>query len=150
MSYNSEADTGYGASFSYGDGASPEAFTQVAEVEEIIPGGGSTEVIKVTHLQSPGEHHEKLLALRDTGPFKIKGNLRLDHASQDNATGLVFKWRTKWVGNWKLAVPTEVFPEDGWIFRGGVTNFTPGPISGNDKMAFEAEITPTGDPYAEL
>jgi len=155
--YNGEAVTGYGAELLVGQGgASPEAFAAIADIETITPGDMTTNVITKTHLRSPEAHQEKLAGLRDSGPFSITGNWRPNHGSQSNAGGdgftsggLVALWRKRTEANFKIVLP---FGSPGleWPFRGVVTKFQPGEITGDAKIPFTAEITPLGDFSAAL
>ncbi len=85
--YASDAFHGYGTELKLGDGASPEGFTSVAEVVSIQFGDMTTAVIDKTHLRSPAAHREKLLGLRDSGPFMLRMNWVPSHESQSQAGG---------------------------------------------------------------
>ncbi len=62
-----------GATFLRGDGGSPEVYTAVPEVSDIVPGAGSTPDIDVTHLTSTAR--EKRPGLQDTGEMTVTMNL---------------------------------------------------------------------------
>lgn len=158
--YAGDAFIGYGSQLLVGQGDSPETFVAIADIESITPGEMSTEVVKKTHLRSPEAHHEKLAAIRDSGPFKLKGNWRPLHGSQSNTTnssadgftgggGLMFLWRTRAERNFKIVL-SDGSPATEWPFRGTVTKFQPGEIGVGDKVPFEAEITPLSDFSASL
>ena len=86
--YPGAAVIGYEAQWLIGqDDGSPETFVAVADIEAIEFGEMTYNVINKTHLRSPGRAHEKRLTIRDIGPFRMRGNLRLSHGSQSNAGG---------------------------------------------------------------
>ena len=155
--YPGEAFTGYGVQLLVGQGgASPEMYVAIADLETITPGDMSTTVIEKTHLRSPEAHKEKMAGLRDSGAFALAGNWRPTHGSQSNAGGDGFKngglialWRTRKECSFKIVL-TDGSPGTEWPFRGVVTKFQPGEISGDAKVAFTAEITPLGDFSADL
>jgi hypothetical protein len=155
--YPGEAFTGYGVQLLVGQGgASPEDFAAIADLESITPGEMSTNVLEKTHLRSPEAHREKLAGLRDSGAFALAGNWRPTHGSQSNAGGdgfidggLIYLWRTRKEANFKIVL-TDGSPGTEWPFRGVVTKFQPGEISGDAKVPFTAEITPLGDFSADL
>ena len=156
--YPSEAFAGYGSQLEVGDGTSPEHFEAVAFIDRITPGNMSTTVIDRTHLRSPHAHMEKLAGLRDSGPFAIEGYWAPKHESQSNAGGgtgsfahggLIAMWVDRQVRNFRIVCPdgspATVFP-----FRGFVSKFQPGELSGNAAVKFTAEITPVEDFSASL
>lgn len=156
--YAGEAFIGYGAQLEVGDGASPETFEAVADVMEIVPGDMSTGIIPKTHLRSPEAHHEKLLGIRDSGPFTVRGNWRPTHESQSNAGGgagsftdggLIAIWRRREERNFRIVL-ADGSPATVWPFRGGVTKFQPGGIVLDQKVDFTCEITPLRDFSADL
>lgn len=155
--YAGEAIHGYGSQLLVGqDDGSPETFVAVADIETITPGDMTTAVIPKTHLRSPRAHAEKLLGLRDSGPFVITGNWRPRHGSQSQAGGdgftsggLLSIWINREERNFKITVP-DGSPALEWPFRGGVTRFQPGQIGNDGKIPFTAEITPLRDHSADL
>ncbi len=154
--YAGEAFIGYGSQLMVGqDDGSPETFAAIADIDSIQPGQMSTNVVQKTHLRSPEAHHEKLAALRDSGPFTITGNWRLKHGSHSNAggdgfdTGLVGLWRTRAERNFKIVL-SDGSPASEWPFRGVVTRYQPGTIGLEERVTFTAEITPLQDFSADL
>lgn len=156
--YAGEAFVGYGSQLMVGDGASPEVFEAIADVEKITPGEMSTNVVEKTHLRSPAAHKEKLATIRDSGPFQIMGNWRPTHRSQSNAGGgsgafgsggLVALWIGRAEHNFKIVL-ADGSPATEWPFRGVVTKFQPGEIGVDSKVTFTAEITPVQDFSADL
>lgn len=156
--YPSEGFNGYGSQLMVGNGASPEVFEAIAFIDTITPGNMETAVIDRTHLRSPDAHREKLAGLRDSGPFAIKGTWVPGHQSQSNSGGgsgafasggLIALWRTRAVKNFKIVL-SDGSPATEWPFRGFVSKFQPGEISGDNKVDFNAEITPDQDFSADL
>lgn len=156
--YPSEGFNGYGSQLMVGNGASPEVFEAIAFIDTIAAGDMTTDVIERTHLRSPEAHKEKLAGMRDSGPFSITGTWVPTHRSQSNAGGgsgafasggLVYLWRTRATRNFKIVL-SDGSPGTEWPFRGFVSKFQPGEISGGEKVNFTAEITPLQDFSADL
>ncbi len=155
--YSGEAFVGYGTELLIGqEDGSPETFVAVADIDTIEPGEMSTEVVDKTHLRSPDGHREKIATIRDSGPFTVTGNWRLEHGSHSNAggdgfdVGLIGLWRTREERNFiiRLTLPSTTVID--WPFRGVVTRYQPGSISVDQKVGFTAEITPLEDFSADL
>jgi len=155
--YAGEAIHGYGTQLLVGqDDGSPETMVAIADIETITPGTMETAVIDKTHLRSPEAHREKLLGMRDSGPFVVTGNWRPRHGSHSNAGGdgftgggLVAIWRQRQERNFQILIP-DGSPALEWPFRGGVSKYQPGEIGVDDKIPFTAEITPLRDHSAGL
>jgi len=156
--YPSEGFNGYGSQLMVGDGTSPEEFEAIAFIDTITPGDMTTNMIDRTHLRSPEAHREKLAGLRDSGPFTISGTWVPSHRSQSNtgggsgsfaSGGLIALWRTRVEKNFKIVL-SDGSPGTEWPFRGVVSKFQPGEISGDEKVNFTAEITPLSDFSADL
>lgn len=148
--YPSEGINGYGTQLLVGDGASPEVFEAIAFLNTITPGDMNTAVYKRTHLRSPDAHEEKGLGMRDSGPFVAQGTWVPTNRSQSNAGGgsgpfaeggLVAIWRSREARNFKIVL-ADGSPATEWPFRGGVTKFQPGSITGDKDIDFTVEITP--------
>lgn len=149
--YAGEAIVGYGAQLLVGDGASPEGFEAIADLMSITPGEISSAIIDKTHLRSPDGHREKTVGLTDSGPFSLTGNWRPNHASQSYvgggtgsfaSGGLPKMLANKTEKNFKLKLVLPDTTSLEWPFRGVVSKFQPGTISGDERIPFTAEITP--------
>lgn len=150
---------GYGTQLMVGDGASPEGFDAVAEVNSITFGDMTTAVFERTHLRSPGAHKEKLAGLRDSGAFTMKCNWRPKHESQNNAGGgsgafqaggLLYMWINRLTKNFKI-VCSDDSPATEVPFTGVITKFQPGTIGPEGGVDLSLEITPlNGAWHAEL
>lgn len=139
----SNAFLGYGSLFQVGDGASPEAFTTIAELNSIQPGKMSTGVNSVTHHQSPNAHQEKKPGIKDTAAFTIAGNYLPTDATQKNLTrGLAALWAGRTIANFQIVLADGLTTTLG-PFPGFVSGLAIGDVSVEKDVAFTAEITPT-------
>lgn len=151
--YAADAIHGYGAQLLVGDGASPENFQAIALISKIKFGDMTTAVIDKTHLRSPQAHREKLMGLRDSGPFSIDGIYDPNDESQNNAGGgagsfatggLLAIWRRREERNFILRL-NDGSPQTELPFAGSVSKYQPGEVGIDDKIMFTAEITPLRD-----
>lgn len=76
-----KAQLGYGFQFLRGDGASPEAFTLVAETRSISDFGQERGIEDVTHSMSPLAFMEYIKTLKDGSQFQLGVNLTEDNAA---------------------------------------------------------------------
>lgn len=160
--YSNEGFIGYGTELLVGDGATPtEGFEAVAYVMNIAFGEMSTEVIDKTHLRSPAKHREKLLGLRDSGPFTMELTWVPTHESQNRVGGgsgsfqtggLLAKWISGEETNFivRLSDGTGGSPETDVPFRGAVSKWMPGSLSGSELVNLTVEVTPLGDFSSDL
>jgi len=156
--YAADAIHGYGAQILVGDGASPETFQAVAQIRRITFGDMSTAVIDKTHLRSPAAHREKLMGLRDSGPFSIEGIYDPNDESISNtgggsgsfvSGGLLAMWIARSEHNFVLRL-NDGSPATELPFRGSVSKFQPGEVGADDLITFTAEITPLQDFSSDL
>jgi len=150
--YAGEAFIGYLSELRIGQNdGSPETFVALADVTLITPGDMTTGVLEKTHLRSPDRHREKLLTLRDSGPFQFQGNYRPGHGSHTVAGGdgfsathnLVSLWRDCTEANFEIELPPAAgSPAIVLEFRGGVSKYQIGALGTDVKCDFTAEITP--------
>lgn len=87
-----------------GDGASPENFTTIAEVHDVVGPNSSRTKIDVTNQDSTSGTREKILGLRDPGEVGLTCNW-LDNATHDEVTGVVKAHEDGTIGNWKFVWP---------------------------------------------
>lgn len=73
----SEAFAGVGTQFKRGNGASPEVFTAIAEVNNITGPNKSRGTIDVTSLDSTGGYREFIASFRDPGEVQLNMNFTL-------------------------------------------------------------------------
>lgn len=156
--YASEGIHGYGTQLLVGNGATPETFEAVAQIDTITPGDMTTAKIEKTHLRSPAAHREYLLGLRDSGPFVCTGQWRPRHESQSRAGGgsgsftsggLLAIWIARTERNYKISIP-DTSPAYEFPIAGGLTKFQPGEIGINNLIPFTAEVSPLRDFSASL
>jgi len=112
----------YGSKLQLGNGASPEVFADVAEVQDITPPPLSRDSIDVTNQSSPNGWREKIPGFRDGGEVKFKCNWLPQNATQDEATGLLSSFGDDDVHNWKIVLPDTVTTI---AFAGFVSGFEP-------------------------
>ena len=156
--YEGDAIHGYGAEWLIGNGAVPEVFNAVADVESITFGDMTTAIIEKTHLRSPNAHREKLAGLRDSGPFVMRCNYRPTHESQNlagggagvfSAGGLAYFWKNRTEKNHIIRLndgsPATEFP-----FSGVITRYQPGEVGRDGKIDLTVEVTPITDFSADL
>lgn len=70
-----EADIGHGSSFRIGNGADPEVFTALAELNDITPPEVTRDSIDATHHSSPDRAREFIPGLKDGGEVTVSFNL---------------------------------------------------------------------------
>jgi hypothetical protein len=71
----SDAISAQNTYFSNGDGASPEVFTELAEVVSIGGPNETSEEIDVTHLRSTGGYREFIQSFKDGGEIPMELNM---------------------------------------------------------------------------
>lgn len=129
------ADIGYGATFEIGDGASPEVFTEVAEVVSITPPGATVEKIDTTHLQSPNRYREKVASIKDSSDVSFTVN-----ATPANL--VVLYGALSSTKNFRIDSNTEL--DTRWSFAGFISDVAPGELSNDDRLTVEVTVTVTG------
>lgn len=151
--YAGEAFIGYGAEVLVGDGTSPQNFQSVAGVVSVTPGDWTTAVIDKTHLRSPAAHREKLLGLRDSGPFVMVMHCMPTDETQSRAGGgtpsftsggLLAKWIAREELDWIIRV-ADGSPQTELPFVGGITRYQWGEITVDNLVTLTVEVTPLQD-----
>jgi predicted secreted protein len=135
-----EGISAFGTTLKIGDGASPEVFSDIAEVTNISGPGMSMDTIDVTNHGSAGGWKEYAGGLLDGGEVKLELNfLPADTSQKLLATTLAA--RTK--KNFKLEFPDTA--NTTWSFSAFVTNFEPSaPVDG--KLGASVTLKITGQP----
>lgn len=100
----SSAFWAYGSKLQLGDGATSEAFTDIAEITDLKAFDMNRDVIDLTSHNSTGGYREKMGGLRDAGSLAIKANWLPNNATQDETTGIVAKFNADVLNNWKIIV----------------------------------------------
>ena len=158
---NDVAFIGYGAQLLMGaaaGGPSPDGspdedtYTPIGYVMSITPGEMTSNIIQATHLRSIGAHHEKVVGLRDSGPFSCELVWAPTEESQSNAGGgagafasggLMAVWTNREERNFRIVLPDDAATE--WDFVGAVSRFQPGEIGLENIVTATVEITPLSD-----
>ena len=73
---------------SIGDSASPNTFTEIAEVKSIGGPNEDSEELDTTHLRSVGGYREYIQSFKDGGELPLTMNFLPTDGSQDSVTGL--------------------------------------------------------------
>jgi len=105
MTMQTGADLGYLALLSRDNGDSPYTYSEIAEVTNIPGFGAMSDLIEVTHLQSPNGAKEFISGMEDGQELSITCNLRMDHASHDPSTGLIKDQADKATRSFRLTHP---------------------------------------------
>lgn len=88
-----EALSSQNAYISTGNGASPEVFTEIAEVKHIGGPNEKADESDVTHLRSPGGYREFIPSFKDGGELPLELNFIPGNATQDSVTGLRYEFQ---------------------------------------------------------
>lgn len=144
---DSVATIGFGVTLSRGNGASPELFTDIAEVTDISGPGLARDAVEVTHTASPNRWREFISGLKDGGEVSLTMNHLPNNATQAAASGgLVGEFATTdgdTPSNYRLSFPTS--PAVLWTLPCIVTAFEPAtPI--DEAMAATATFKVSGEP----
>lgn len=126
----SQAFTFTGGTVKAGDGASPEVFTAIAEVQTCGFSGDKVDTVDVTHALSPGGNREFIGTLGDNGEFSFTANLLPTDVTQINLTVLR---NSKVPHNFKVVLPNALGT---YSFAGIVTG-----IERSLDFAKEAKLT---------
>lgn len=155
--YASQGWIGYGTQFEVGQGDSPETFVAVGEVTSIDKLVElTTDVKEVTHLRSEDATKEKIAALSDASAVRISGTFvpgrgeHLEAGGDGFLTGhsLVALRKSRARNNFRFVLADEAGLEGSPATAisiplvGIVTRYMVGPLSTEDKVGFEVEITP--------
>ncbi len=135
----SAAQIGFGAAFGIGDGASPEVFTNLAEVFSITPPSDNIDIIDVTHMTSPTRTREFISGLNDPGEASFELNFVAGGAADVAIRALNALTTTT---NFRITFPDGTSGSVTWIFAGFLTGYSPA-IPGEDKMTSTVTIKVT-------
>lgn len=112
----------HGTLLQIGDGASPEVFTNIAEVMDISGPSFSLDTAEVTHQESPGNFKEYIPTLLDGGEVSMEINFLTTEATHGQAAGgLLADMVARNVRNFKIAFPES--PSVEWAFAAIITAF---------------------------
>jgi hypothetical protein len=117
---------GYGTLFSFGNGATPEVFTALAEVVDVTPPSDTVDIIETTHMTSPNRTKEFIAGLNDPGECSFDIHF-IPGAGDDAVIQTRRNLGTK--NNYRITWSNGVT----WTFAGILTGYTPSaPV--NDRM----------------
>jgi hypothetical protein len=135
------ANSGYGATFSVGDTASPIDYTVVAEIASINKKNFTVPSIDVTHLLSPNATEEMIPGIIKPGTVEMTGNF-IGDATQLQFVALA---QARSVFNFKINAPmqknSKLYTGVGTCF---VTDYETGPFEANKKIDFKVTMQVTG------
>jgi len=120
----SKAFAGMGTILARGDGASPEAFTPIAEIKNIQRSGAKADQADVTNMDSISAYREWLPTLLDAGEISFTGNYIPADATQQS---LQTDFDARASGQWTITLPASSISDPGnatpgfWEFTAFVT-----------------------------
>src|SRR3546814_13366979 len=115
-----EAKIGHGVHLARGDGASPQVFTNVAELIDLSTPSMTKDQVEATHTDSTDGFREFIPGLKDGGEFSATMNFIPGNATQGNASGgllndFINETTTR---DWKITFPGS--PTESWTFKAAV------------------------------
>lgn len=110
----------FGTIFQMGDGATPEVFTNVAEVRDIDGPGLMLGTVEVTHHLSPNAFKEYQATLKDLEDVSFELGFVPTNATHDLTTGLMSKWNDRTKTNFRIVFTDGTTT---WALTGFVTSF---------------------------
>lgn len=130
----------YGSSFKLGDGATPEVFTAVAEVQDIDGPSMTRESIAVTSQDSTDGWKEYIPSWRDGDTVTITANWLPSNATQDGSTGMLSHFEDNDNHNYQIVTPAAVGVTIS--FSGHITGFPLSlPLEEQGQVEFEIKIS---------
>lgn len=140
-----EALIGLGVHVARGDGASPEVFTDIAEVIDVSPPSMTKDQVEATHTDSPDGFREYIPGLKDGGEFSLTMNFLPNNATQNNTSGGLLNDFINETSsrNWRIQFPGSPFTY--WTFKATVIGYEPAtPI--DDRMTAVVTFKVAGAP----
>ena len=139
-----QAKNAQGTLLQRGDGATPEVFTTIAEINNIEGPELEAEEIEVTNHDSPDGYKEFIPGLKDGGSISIEGNFV---ATDDTHQQLIADFESGEVNNYRILLPdsTVEASKSRWTFAAMVKSLsTKYPTSGS--VTFSAALRISGKP----
>lgn len=138
-----EAKIGYGTLLQFGDGASPEVWTTLAEVVDIAGPGMETAIVNAGHMESPEATMEYIAGMIQPGEVTVQCAHLPNNATQGASSGVLKLWKDRTKRNWQIVWP--VSPAKKWRFKAIVRGFEPDtPLE--DKMGLTVTLQVSGLP----
>lgn len=138
----SSAFWAYGSTLKLGDGAASEAFTSIAEIQDITPPPLSRDDIEVTSQDSSNGYREFIPGWRDGGEVEFKCNWLPTNTTQDETTGILESFNDDVIHHWQIILPGAIKTIS---FSGFLTGFEPD-LPLEDKADLAVKIRVTGKP----
>ena len=134
----------FGTLLQLSDGASPPAYTTVAQLTNITGPTMESEQLDVSSHDSTGGYREFVPGISNPGTVSIEGNFDPAGATHMNASGgLLYIFEQKTVNDWKIVWPDTGSTE--WTFSASIVSFeTQAPFDG--ALTFSAELLISGQP----
>lgn len=120
-----------------GDGATPEVFTAVPEVFNIVPPSDESTEINVTHLTSAAK--EVKFGLSDNGQVTLQMNYDADDATQE---GLRTDKANKTLRNFQIVYPADI--SETHAFAAYVLSFKVDPIAVDERITASCVLRVSG------
>lgn len=136
---------GYGVHLARGDGASPEVFTNLAEVTELSTPSMTKDQVEATHTDSPDSFREYIPGFKDGGEFTATCNFLPDDATQNDTSGGAFNdfVNETTSRNWKITFPGS--PTHSMTFKATIIGYEVAtPI--DDRMSLALTFKVAGAP----
>lgn len=135
----SSAFWAFGSILQLGNGATPEVFSAIAEITELVPPKMSKDSIEVTNHDSTNAWREFLPGMRDGGEVTLTANWLPTNATQDGTTGILESFTDDDNHNWKIIAPDTIITIS---FSGHVTAFEPElPMEEQGKLSVTIKIS---------
>lgn len=133
--------TGHTARLKRGNAASPEIFTQVAQVLSISGPGISRDTIDSTDADATNDWRTFIASYIDGGEVTLEVNLDLDNATHGSPSGFLGDFADTTLRNYQVTFP-DTSPVSVWAFTGKVTGTEPGnPHDGMSTMSITYKVT---------
>ena len=130
----------FGTLLKIGDGGATEAFTTIAEVQDISGPGISVDTEDITNHSSTASYEEVVATVIRSGEVTFDINYDPVGGTHDASTGLIADLEAKALRNFQL-----IFPDTGstqWDFAAYVTGFEPGaPVTGKLNAAVSLKLS---------
>lgn len=129
----------YGSVLQLGNGATPEVFTNIAEITSLTPPKAKRDSDEVSNYASPDAYREFIPTWRDGGEVAVEANWLPNDATQDENTGILANFNDNVNHNWKILLPNSIATI---AFAGHVVAFEPDlPLDGHGKLAFTIKVS---------
>jgi predicted secreted protein len=121
----SKAFGGPGTFLAVGNGASPEVYTEVAEIKTIKRSGSKMDTPDVTNMETVNRYREYIATLLDAGEISIEGNYIPHDTTQQNLQAL---FDNATLAPWTITNPAQSIEVSGdllpgfWAFNAYLTS----------------------------